>query len=179
MNKRILLATGAAVLTLTALGGVHKANAVTDTSDAEAVIIQPITVDCTTSLLDFGNILPSGVAGTVVVSTAGAATPAGGVTHFGGEAAGNCDVAGDLNVAADISISNIVNLDDGGPGAAMAMSNFTLDYDAGAFAGAAPLLTVTLDPAGAPLLIGAELAVGVNQAPGTYTGTFDVDVVYQ
>ena len=174
MNKRILLATGVTVLTLAAMGGLHQAYAISDTSDAEATIIQAITVDCSTSTLDFGNILPSGVAGVITVTTAGVGSGDANATYISGAAAGNCDVAG-AALTADIDITNIQPVI--GPGVDMTMSNFTLSYNGGG-AAAAPIAP-TLVPAGAALLIGAQLAVGANQVAGAYTGTFDVDVQYQ
>ncbi|MFN3828216.1 MAG: DUF4402 domain-containing protein [Micavibrio sp.] len=175
MKTKILLATGAALVALGTFGASHQAKAVTGDGDVDATIIQPIDVNCTVNM-DFGDIIPAvGSASTVVLTTAGVATPAGGATHLGGEAAGECTVSGDAR-AATFDISAFTTVDDVGAGTPMTMQDFTFDYNASA--GAAPLGGATLVPAGATLLVGATLNVGDNQLPGAYTGSFTVEVIY-
>lgn len=179
MNKRILLATGAAVLTLAAMSNIHKANAVTDTGTIDAVIVAPIVLDCTVQNLNFGTISAGAALGTAVMSTAGVRSFTGGTTGVGADPGteGTCNLSGDIAYAADISISAVVNPT--GPGPAMVVDTFTLDY--GASSGAAPLAGVTLTAAASALSVGATLHVAddVTQTPGVYAGSFTVEVLYQ
>lgn len=178
MKTKLLLAAGLAAVSMASVA-IHKANAVTDDGDITAEIIAAIDVDCSTALLDFGQIIPDGVVpSTVDVDTTGAAVIAGGsASHLGGSVAGQCSISGSA-IPADIDVSAFTVLSDGpGGGADMTLSNFVLAYDGGP-QGAAPIVA-NLDPSGAPLLVGATLTVGAAQVAGTYTGTFTVEVDYQ
>lgn len=182
MNKRILLATGAAVLTLAAMSNIHKANAVTDTGDIDAVIVAPIVLECTTGQqpLNFGTVSAGAALGTVVMSTAGVRSFTGGTTGVGADLGteGTCDLSGDTGYLADISISGAASAT--GPGPAMTVDTFTFDYNASGST-PAPLNGVTLTAAASTLSVGATLHVAddATQTPGVYAGTFTVQVLYQ
>ena len=123
--------------------------------------------------LQFGS-MTAPLAGTVIVDTAGVATPTGGVLLIGGGA-----------TAASFSMStgpyactgrNLVTVTVGSPAtlthaslpATMTVNNFTTNpAPGGAFDSAVPLT------------VGATLNVGTLQAPGSYAGTFLVTVTFQ
>lgn len=177
MKTKLLLAAGLAAVSMASVA-IHEARAVSSGGTTTAEIIQVIDLDCSVVPLDFGQIVPDAlVSSTVDVDTTGAAAIAGGsASHLGGSVAGQCDLSG-AAIPAVISVSASTPLDDVGAGAPMAISNFVLDYDAQG-EGAAPI-TENLNPAGAPLLVGATLTVGAAQLAGTYNGTFTINVDYQ
>lgn len=180
MKTKLLLAAGLAAVSMASVA-VHEARAVVSANGVTtAEIVAPIVLDCSTATLDFGQIIPdSGAPSTVAVDTTGAPTVGGGATSLGGTVAASCDLSGDAGIPADISISATTDLSDGpGGGADMTTTNYRLAYDGGAEQ-AAPIIGATLDPAGAPLLIGATLNVGTAQVAGVYNGTFTVEVDYQ
>lgn len=173
MKTKLLLAAGLAAVSMASVA-IHQAWAITSNGTTTAEIIQIIDLDCSVGALDFGQIVPAAGASTIALATDGTVTPGGGATHLGGEAVGECDLSG-AALPADISVSAFSTLT--GPGTAMTLSNFVLDYDGGGEA-AAPIVA-TLDTAGAPLLVGATLNVGAAQVAGTYNGTFTIQVDYQ
>lgn len=175
MKTKLLLAAGLAAVSMASVA-IHEARAVSSGGTTTAEIIQVIDLDCSITPLDFGQIVPDTAPGTVALATNGTVTPSVGVTQLGGETVGQCDLSG-AAIPAVISVSASTPLDDAGAGAPMAISNFVLNYDAQG-EGAAPI-TENLNPAGAPLLVGATLAVGASQLAGTYNGTFTIDVNYQ
>lgn len=137
--------------------------------------------------LNFGKILPSGTAGQVRILPDGSRTSTGGVTAFGtnyqearfaGMGVYNQTVRIRLRPAGASTI-NLTRV--GGGGAPMQVNNFEI--------GSTPN-TVILTPnyqdfnLGSPtgqfnFGIGARLMVGANQAPGTYTGSFTLQLIYQ
>ncbi len=175
INKFLMATAAVAVFAAGALS-FTAARAATDQLDTQANIIAAMTVACTQAL-NFGDVGASVPGGTVVVSTAGVATPAG-VAHFGNETEGTCDVTGDTTRAYDLTLSNITVLD--GPGADdMTITALTdssaNDGDLGAGPGYSAALAAGVDT----LSIGGTLNVGPNQTPGAHTGTIDVTVDYQ
>ncbi len=143
----------------------------TTSSSASAEIVSAIAITNTAGL-NFGQIAPSGTAGTVTISTAGVRSSLGGVT-LGNQvavAASSFDITGAPNNTYSITLpaDSTVTLTSGAS-PAMAVDSFISD----------PLTTGTLNGSGAEtLLVGATLSVGVNQPNGTYTGTFNVTVAY-
>lgn len=173
MKTKLLLAAGLAAVSMASVA-IHEARAVSSGGTTIAEIIAPISLDCSITPLDFGQIIPAGVASTLAVATDSTATPGGGATDLGGQTAGECDLSGSA-IPANISVSAFSTLT--GPGAPMTLSNFVLDYNA---AGEAPApIVATLVPAGASLYVGATLNIGASQLAGTYNGTFTIDVNYQ
>lgn len=174
MKTKLLLAAGLAAVSMAGVT-IHKANAVTDTGDITAEIIAAIALNCGTALLDFGVVAPSGAIGTVVVPPSGPASGAGGATLVSGGAAGVCTLGGDIGQTADITVVNATETVTSGANN-MTVDNFLMTYDGSA--ASASLIGDTLTAVPSNLNVGGTLNVGINQAPGTYTGTFTIDVVY-
>lgn len=174
MKTKLLLAAGLAAVTFVGVGA-QKANAVFDDGAITAEILAAISLDCSGAILDFGVVAPSGVIGTVVVPPSGAASDTGGATLISGGAAGVCTLGGDNSQTADITFVNATETVTSG-GDTMTVDNFLMIYDGSAASGSLMGDTLTAIPSN--LNVGATLNVGINQAPGTYTGTFTVDVVY-
>jgi hypothetical protein len=133
--------------------------------------------------LHFGAVIPSGTAGTVVVTPAGGRTATGGVTLYGNahhpaEFAGRKPNNGNAPVRIRVG-SNTIQLT--GPGAPMTVRLFRGNTN--------PTTAFTINPrnyqvnpttAGAfELRVGATLDVNANQAPGTYTGTWTLTLDFQ
>jgi hypothetical protein len=164
--KKLTIAATLAATVLTA--GV--ANAASTASDATASIVAAIAITNSTGL-NFGQIVPSVAIGTVTVPPVGAKSFTGGVTLANAVTATPAafEVTGAGSNAFTITLPTSINVT--GPGVAMVVDNFV----------SSPVATApaTLDVDGTlPLLVGATLNVGVSQAAGTYTGTFNVAVVY-
>lgn len=130
--------------------------------------------------LDFGDIIPGPTAGVVRILPDGTRTVTGGVsvvgsTHQPARFAG----LGSYNQQVLISVSsNTIQLT--GPGAPMTLSQFEI--------GSTPTAIITTSPTRFRIAatngqfnfpMGARLAVGANQAAGTYSGTFSVTLNYQ
>lgn len=168
MNK---LATATSLIALATLGLASAAAADTASGTASAEIVAAIAISNTTGL-NFGQIAPSGTAGTVTISTAGVRSSAGGVT-LGNQVAVSAATfavtgAPDNTYSITLPADGTITLTSGGS-PAMAVDGFVSD----------PATTGTLNGAGAETLrVGATLSVGVNQPTGTYTGLFDVTVAY-
>jgi hypothetical protein len=151
---------------------------VTEPNDANAVIITPITLTVDVPL-EFGNLaVQAGVAGTVELTAAAAtvATPTAGVTLLTGttRTAAQYTIGGVASYVYTITVpaDGIVSITDG--------TNF-MDVSTFTFASvAAPSVTGgTLTAGGADVFyVGATLEVDAAQAPGIYSGTFDVTVNY-
>lgn len=150
---------------------------------ASAILIKPLSI-VKSEDMDFGTIIP-GAAGTVVLdpTITPTCTVTGGVIRSGAcqpaEFVGAGSVAQLVRVRippnARMTVSN-------GAGATMRVDNMTVN-------GSPDLLVVRLNQRTFRFLIlhpsgifyfrvGGTLNVGANQAYGTYTGTFDVDIQY-
>jgi hypothetical protein len=156
---------GLALATTLCAGEVFAATA---TSDVSASIVPAITITKNTDM-EFADVVASGSAGTVVLSTAGARSVTGGATlgNGTGAAAAAFTVSGDpsstysISLPASATITSAPNT--------MTVNTFT----------SSPSGTGTLSVGGTQALsVGATLQVGASQAQGTYTGTFDVTVAY-
>jgi hypothetical protein len=141
----------------------------TANAEASARIIAPLEI-LKVADLKFGNIAAGPSAGTVVIATDDARTKSGGVTLI---AAGNVSNAASFDIVGypdgtftiDIPESIIISADD----EEMTVDNFVSNLGASS----------TLNTDGeANLKVGATLNVEANQAPGLYTGSFDVTVAY-
>lgn len=167
---------------LTALPGAAHA-AETGTSTASTILIQPLSI-VKSEDLDFGTIIP-GTGGTVVLdpTLTPTCTTTGGVIRSGecqpaefvGAGAVNQRVRVRIPPGAQMTVSN-------GAGATMLINNMSLN-------GSPDLLVVRENPRTFRFRvqhpsgifyfrIGGRLNVGANQAVGTYTGTFAVDIQY-
>ncbi|MGZ9097428.1 MAG: DUF4402 domain-containing protein [Micavibrio sp.] len=178
MNKFLMMS--AVALTVTGIG-ITQSYAVDDDLTINAEVIATLQIDCTTTqVMHFGEIDPGLAGGTIVLATDGTITTYGGDTGFGGGTApqqGQCDLTGEANRAFVVTIG-ATTIDDAGAGVAMAVNNFQVDDGTGAGPAVAGYVanlvggSVTLD-------IGADLVVNATQLAGSYTGTVNVDAVYQ
>jgi hypothetical protein len=119
-----------------------------------------------TATLDFGTLVPSAAAGTVVIAPAGGRTTTGGVTGVSGTYG-----PGAFKVAITSGTANFffflpanATLTSGGN--TMTVNTFTANMGNPG--------TVPGPPGSAVLYVGATLSVGANQAAGTYTGTYSI-----
>ena len=141
----------------------------TATATATANIVQPITINKLVDL-DFGDIAAGPAIGTVTIDPVTLTRSAvGGViliaTNDGHEA--NFEITGQALATFSIVLPSSIIISSGSDD--MTVNNFVSDLG----------LTSALDALGeATLNVGADLQVGINQAPGLYTGTFDVTVAY-
>jgi spore coat protein U-like protein len=168
---QIALASGLLLTTLIA-----SAQEGTATANASATIINPIAIAKTTDL-NFGKLAVGSVGGNVTVSTTNAVTINGAgstvvqpLGNTGNPTAAVFAVSGEASFtyAVTLPADGTVSISDGASHT-MAVSGFTSN----------PASSGTLSGAGADTLkVGATLAVGNNQTPGTYTGTFSVTVAY-
>ncbi|MEO8431431.1 MAG: DUF4402 domain-containing protein [Acidobacteriota bacterium] len=145
-------------------------NSAIGTGTANARIITAISITPGTAL-NFGDVVPSGVVGTVSVDAAGVRTSAGGASLGGatGVAAGAFTINGQASATYAITLpaNGVVTVTSGAN--SMAVNGFVSN----------PGPTGTLTAGGTqPLAVGATLSVGVNQAAGSYTGTYQVTVAY-
>ncbi len=164
-NKtKIVLAASIAAASLL---GATAAHAATADGDARAEILTAVSVvKQTNSVMNFGQIVPSASAETVVLGPQGGVTCSGTLVCVGTNSAVAFDVTGSAGVAVsavlpavDVEISSGANK--------MVINNFT------AFAA-----DWTLGTTGTSFSVGGTLNVKANQAVGVYTGTFPVTVDY-
>jgi Domain of unknown function (DUF4402) len=130
--------------------------------------------------LDFGDIIPGPTAGVVRILPNGTRTVTGGVavvgsTHQPARFAG----LGSFNQQVLISVSsNTIQLT--GPGTPMTLSQFEIGSTPTAIISTTPRrfrITSTNGQFNFP--VGAQLAVGANQAAGDYSGSFSITLNYQ
>lgn len=178
-HRHALLAFGVAAL-LCSVSAIGQSSS-TFNATASADIVQGIALQRTADL-NFGDIAPSGLAGTVTVSPAGLLTSAGGVTPINNPAnppqAAAYDVllvgnAGNKKFWTQIPPNGTVTISNGF--VTMALSNFTANL-ACAQTGVVPPGPGLCPQAPNVLQVGATLSVGANQQPGLYSGTFNVTV---
>jgi spore coat protein U-like protein len=140
-------------------------------AQADAIVLKPLTLIKKTDM-DFGTLLPSAAAGTATVDPfSGAVTAAGGVTALTGATSRAVFLgAGSRNSPYQIRIpKNPITLTRVGGTETMTVSSWTLDGQSNRMVDANEAFQFG---------VGAKLTVAANQAPGTYTGTFDVTVHY-
>lgn len=149
---------------------------------AQAVIVEPLAL-VKIADLNFGRMAARPTAGTVTVNpNTGACTVTGPILHVGGCHFAEFGGQGVRRMRVRIQLPTTITLTGPG-GATMTVSALTL--------GLAPDLTQLPGSPGNPryeiasnsgifvFRVGARLNVGANQAPGVYTGTFNVTVQYQ
>lgn len=156
-----------ASLALLSVGAVNASG--TAGSAAAAEIISALSISNNVGL-EFGQIVPSAVIGTVTVSTAGVRTSAGGVTLGNGmvPAASSFAVTGAASNTYAVTLPTSITLT-AAAGAPMTVDTFVSD----------PSSAGALSVAGAQtLLVGATVHVGVSQVANPYSGTFNVTVAY-
>ncbi|HXO20043.1 MAG TPA: DUF4402 domain-containing protein [Thermoanaerobaculia bacterium] len=166
--KNLAIATALVVsLGLLSAGTVHASG--TAGGAAAAEIVSAISISNNTNL-EFGQIVPSVVIGTVTMSTAGVRSSTGGVTLGNGVVpnASSFAVTGAPSNTYAITLPTSITLT-AAAGAPMTVDTFVSD----------PTVAGALSVAGAQtLLVGATLHVGVSQVANPYSGTFNVTVAY-
>ena len=122
--------------------------------------------------LDFGTLTSTPVAGTASVNPfTGAVTTTGGVTAAGGtNTAANFETYGGPLQTLTINRGSYPVLTRSGGTQTMTVTALTLDGATTRFLNGAGLVVLN---------VGGTLAVGANQVPGTYAGTFTIFVTYQ
>jgi hypothetical protein len=157
----------ALAITLVSAPGV--ALAATATGNATVVTIRPMTL-VKTDDLDFGSLIPSGSAGTVVINAStDVRTTTGGVSVAGGTpAAARFTGTGVLNLAAFITLPTSITLTRTGGTQTMTVGSITTNGST----------TRLFTGAVVDVRVGGTLSVAANQAAGDYVGTFSVTVVY-
>ncbi len=167
------------VVAAVALLGASPAFADTEVATAEVTIVRPLSFVIDDNL-DFGNVIRGTTAGTVTVAPDGTRTKTGGpiLANGGGHKPASFAGRGTNNQRVDISLgANSIFIT--GPGVPMRVHTFLL--------GSTPTAVLTTNPQrfrinsttgvfGFP--VGATLDVGANQAPGAYTGTWNITLNY-
>ncbi len=177
MSKKGLLAASAAMVALSPAA----ANAATQAVSVDAEILTPIAF-AATQALDFGQLTESAI-GTATVDVGGGMVVGGAVTAIGGHAAGgfNLTHAGGQTLVVSAA-ANTLTIASGGD--TMNVTSIVANIDGGAAgdiaigAGGVTDAQTALDVASV-VRIGGVLNVGAGQAPGTYTNSMTVTVVYQ
>ena len=144
--------------------------AATRAARAEAVALRPLSI-VNTSDLEFGTLISSPVAGTVIINAAtDARTTTGGVTGAGGAPhAAQFFTYSTGNQTLQVNHGGLPILSRVGGGATMNVTQLTLNGPVLRFIGPAGVLD---------LRVGGTLAVSANQLDGQYTGTFQIIVTY-
>jgi hypothetical protein len=164
MNKNVLKAVIAGSLVASLGMGATAAHAATASATAKAKILRQVTVT-NTSDLQFGTIVSSPTASTVVISTTGARTCGAGLVCSSTFSAANFDVTGTSGQVVAVSVPASVTLTSG-----------TLSMVANLSASATSL---TLANNAGSFTVGGTLNVSANQSDGDYLGTFTVTADYQ
>jgi len=168
-RKNLFFASALILFGLATVNSVKAQPPVTATANASATIVTPISITKVTDL-NFGAIVPSTEAGTVIVGNDNSISKTGGVTlisQLGTHSAAAFTVNGAANATFYIVPPTTVTLTKTSSTETMTVSN--LYHNA----------TGTLDGTGAEAFnVGATLAVAASQVAGVYTGTFDVTVAY-
>lgn len=142
------------------------AQAATQTASAEVDIVAAVQL-AQNDGLDFGVVASSGTAGTVALpTTSNTRTCSAGVTCVGTALRGRFTVSGATSsyvVAITVPASTTLN-----SGANSIVLSLTPS-----------MTTFTSTGAAQEFFVGGSLAVGANQAAGTYTGTYSVSADYQ
>jgi hypothetical protein len=149
------------------------------TATSKAVVVTPLSF-VKVADLNFGQMLASNQAGTVILSPTGGRTATNGIVLVGNKhhAASFAGYGAYLqNVSISVGANQIFIT---GPGTRMRVRNFTI--------GSTPAAVLTTTRRNFYIgsgngtfafPVGAELAVGANQAPGVYTGTWTINLNYQ
>ena len=165
--KRFTLSAAATLMVAGSLSAAQ--NSANTSANATARIISPITLTKVTDL-NFGDVVPSGVAGTVTVTPAALRTSAGGASLGNGAAV----TAASFTVGGQGSATYTITL----PAAAVTLTSGANTMTVDTFT-SNPSGTGALSAGGSQTLnVGANLNVGISQATGTYSGSFSVTVAY-
>lgn len=150
-------------------------NAVSDLN-VQAVIVQPLTLNCNTRSLNFGTVLPGASGGTVRVPTTGAATYTGSITAGAGTpTAGQCSMTGGGDTAYDVTLPPSLTLSNGS-NQTMTVNNLIMSD--GSSTGVS-VYSSALNNGSDVLTIGGDLVVPAGQKAGSYAGVLRVEVTYE
>ena len=171
--SKLALAIGALVM---AGGAMAQSGNKTASADAGAIVIAPLTITKAGDL-NFGNVVASNAAGTVVLIPGGTRTANAGATFSaafpGTITAAKFDLTGEGVYTYAITLPATATLTSGSD--TVIVNTFTVG------AGVAGSVTGTVGTLAAGvgnLNVGATLNVVADQAPGTYEGDFPVTVAY-
>lgn len=159
----------AATLLVGALGASPASAANSTTGHGKVLLLIPLTLTKVDDL-SFGTIVPSPVAGTVTINAkTGARTSAGGVTLVPSDVGqrGLFVWAATPGQPVDFDITYPATLDDGA-GHSVQVAVLFLQNSS----------TITDANGVAQTGVGGSILIAANQAPGTYTNTFDVTANY-
>jgi hypothetical protein len=174
--RLILLATAAAMVLPSAAYAQAGPDA-TANATATAEVVEPLSVAC--GPMHFGKLAPLHTATTVGLNAQGVplADPDNVVVPGTRDNAqpSNCTVHGETGLSFNVTLPITTNLTHGSD--SMVLDTFTISTDTDANA-----LNRLLEDVGGVgtngFGVGATLHVGADQAPGLYTGTFNVSVQY-
>ncbi len=152
------------------LGNPSESRAVTAAANATATVVTPIAISKNADMA-FGKFI-AGNGGTISMATNGARTAGGAVTLFNQGSTSNAAsfaVTGEgaYTYAITLPANSTVNVSDGASHT-MGVSSFVSN----------PSGTGILTAGAQTLLVGATLTASSGQAPGNYTGSFNVTVDY-
>ena len=166
MDKKLLLLAGAAITS----AGVYSTSvmAVDGTGTSTARIVAAMTIN-QTSPLAFGDII-SGVAGNVLITTAGGVTDTN-VVSSNTQSAGAFDITGTPNLFYSLSMPAATTIQD--PVSNNIMNVTGLNHNRAA-------INNQLSVAGTDtLLVGGQLDVAGTEKAGSYNGTYIVTINYE
>jgi spore coat protein U-like protein len=170
MKKTTLIALTAlaAIALLVPAGSAMAQSSASASATATATIITPIVLESSANL-QFGNVVASTAAGTIVVAADATRTWTGGATGISGlpVSAAAFTVGGGANRTFTITLPASTTISAG-------TNNMTVDTFTSSLGASS-----TLDGSGAAALtVGGTLNVNASQPAGEYTGTFSVTVAY-
>jgi len=152
-----------------------------DTGDASATVVTPLSF-ISTDDLNFGQIIPSNVAGEVRMAADGTRTATNGIILVGsnqqpGAFAGQGEFFQIVSIA--IGANNIQLTGPGAPMTARAFSVLSSSTANGVILNTNPTFFRIGSGTGIFAFgVGATLDVGANQTPGTYSGTWNITLEY-
>ena len=155
---------------LVALGCASPAFAEAEVATGRGIVLNSLNLTNTADL-DFGDLSSGATTGRATVNAnTDALTVTGGVTPLGGTPnAAVFYAAGTINRIFIVQVPTGTITLSNGSGGTMTVSNWTTNGP----------VNRNLGPTGVAIIrVGGRLNVGANQASGTYTGTFNVTVVY-
>lgn len=168
--SKLARAAGAAALVLPVLALPTATFAANTSGAGEAIIVTPTSFFLVEDM-SFGTIVPGSSAGSVTIDEiTGARMSAGGVVALAGDSAQRARfvAGGTEGQTVDLTLGPLPTLDDGN-GNTMPVTSLVMDGPS----------TRTFGPSMAmDIYVGGTLAVGANQAPGLYSGTFTLTIEY-
>lgn len=163
-------------------------DAATTIGTAEVAVVTSMSL-VKTKDMNFGRIAPQPLAGTIVLNPAdNTCTATGGVIHVGTCQAAEFGGMGARRMIVRLTLPTSITLT--GPGGTMLINTITRDVAPdleqaspgngnGNGNGLQNRYRIVSDSGIYSFTVGGTLQVGTNQAPGVYTGTFDVTAAYQ